>query len=73
MLRRYEKHVKMQNEPHVYAKALGKDSLATISLWLERTQWLITYKNVRRDVLKYITAMPTVGNSRKPWSDLNLG
>ena len=68
-VQRYKRQVGMRNEPRVYAKALGSTSLAATSPWLERTRWLETYKDVRRDILK---AMTTSAGS-KPWTDLKLG
>lgn len=58
VLHRRDEYVKKQNEPRLYAKALGEDSLAAISPWLERTRWLETYKDVRRDILKAMTSTP---------------
>ena len=37
VLQRHNQHIEMQNEPRVYAKALGEHSLAAISPWLDRT------------------------------------
>ena len=68
VLQRHDRHVQTQNQPRVYAKALGEGSLAATSPWLERTQWLMMYKNVRRDILKAMTM-----NTRRPWGDLHLG
>lgn len=67
VLHRRDQYVKKQNEPRLYAKALGEDSLAAISPWLDRTRWRETYKDVRRDILKAMTSMP------KPKKDLYLG
>ena len=68
-MQRHKRHVAMQNEPRVYAKSLGGDSLAATSPWLERTRWLETYRDVRRDILKAMTTSA----GRQPWTDLNLG
>lgn len=65
---RHERHVQMQTQPRVYAKSLGESSLAGTSPWLERAQWLATYKSVRRDISKAMTTNP-----RTPWTDLYLG
>ncbi|OAA55766.1 hypothetical protein LEL_10980 [Akanthomyces lecanii RCEF 1005] len=45
-----------QNESRLYARALGEDSLAAISPWLDRTRWRETYKGARRDILKAMTS-----------------
>lgn len=58
VLRRHEEHVDMQNQPRAYAKALGELSLAATTPWLERTQWLSTYRDVRRDILKALATIP---------------
>lgn len=68
-MQRHKRHVAMQNESRVYAKKLGGDSLAATSPWLERTRWLETYRDVRRDILKAMTTSA----GRQPWTDLNLG
>ena len=59
VLQRHEQHMQAQNQPRVYAMGLGEDSLAATSPWLERTQWQVMYRNVRRDILKAMTANAT--------------
>ncbi|KAH7147123.1 hypothetical protein B0J13DRAFT_584460 [Dactylonectria estremocensis] len=46
------------NQPHVSNKTLDPDSFTSMSLWLDRTQWQSTYRNVRRDVLRASTRLP---------------
>ncbi len=56
-----------QNESRLYAKALGEDSLAAISPWLDRTRWRDTYKGAHRDILK------AMASTAKTKQDLFLG
>ncbi|KAF4458828.1 hypothetical protein FALBO_14430 [Fusarium albosuccineum] len=65
VLEREERYLDDEKQPRVYSKALDDDSFATTSLWLERTRWPITYRNVRRDVLLAMTRLPvhTIGHS----------
>ncbi|KAL6405826.1 hypothetical protein AUP68_10965 [Ilyonectria robusta] len=58
VLDRESKYMEAENQPRVYSKALGDDSFAATSLWLERTRWPIAYKNVRRDILQAMTRLP---------------
>ncbi len=60
VLHRRDQYLKKQNESRLYAKALGEDSLAAISPWLDRT-------GVRRDILKAMTS------TAKTKNDLFLG
>ncbi|RSL80519.1 hypothetical protein CDV31_017116, partial [Fusarium ambrosium] len=65
VLEREEKYLNDEKQPRFYSKALDDDSFATTSLWLERTRWPITYRDVRRDVLLAMTRLPvrTIGHS----------
>jgi hypothetical protein len=58
VLEREQKYLDAEKQPRVYSKALGDDSFAGTSLWLERTQWPVTYKGVRRDILQAMTRLP---------------
>ncbi|KAH6868968.1 hypothetical protein B0T10DRAFT_534021 [Thelonectria olida] len=74
LLEREEKHLDAKKQPRLYSKALGDNSFAVTSLWLERTRWPITYKNVRRDILQAITQLPnrTVDHSPCPGDANNI-
>ena len=58
VLEREKSYLNAEMQPRFYSKALGDDSFASTSLWLERTQWPTTYKNVRRDILQAMTRLP---------------
>ncbi|KJK87120.1 hypothetical protein H633G_09028 [Metarhizium anisopliae BRIP 53284] len=73
VLSRRDQYEKSQNEPRLYAKELGEDSLAARSPWLERTRWRETYKDVRRDILRAMTSTPASSAATKPSRDLHLG
>ncbi|RYC80046.1 hypothetical protein BFJ63_vAg17066 [Fusarium oxysporum f. sp. narcissi] len=60
VLKREKMYRNSETQPRFYSKALGDDSFAATSLWLERTRWQITYKNVRRDILQAMTRLPKV-------------
>jgi hypothetical protein len=47
VLKRERTYREAETQPRFYSKALGDDFFAATSLWLERTRWQITYKNVR--------------------------
>jgi hypothetical protein len=59
VLEREQKYQDDEKQPRIYGKALGDDSFAGTSLWLERTRWPIIYKNVRRDILQEMTRIPS--------------
>ncbi|KAF4442004.1 hypothetical protein F53441_11849 [Fusarium austroafricanum] len=58
VLEREQQYLDAKTQPRFYSKALGDDSFAATSLWLERTRWPITYKNMRRDILQAMTRLP---------------
>jgi hypothetical protein len=58
VLEREQQYLDAKTQPRFYSKALGDDSFAATGLWLERTRWPITYKNVRRDILLAMTRLP---------------
>jgi hypothetical protein len=58
VLEREQQYLDTKTQPRFYSKALGDDSFAATSLWLERTRWPITYKNVRRDILLAMIRLP---------------
>ncbi|KAJ3454446.1 hypothetical protein MRS44_018340 [Fusarium solani] len=59
VLEREQKYQYDEKQPRVYGKALGDNSFAGTSLWLERTRWPIIYNNVRRDILLAMTRIPS--------------
>jgi hypothetical protein len=52
VIERHERYTEAQDQPRCYAKALGEETHAATSPWLERTQWLKMFKNTRRDILR---------------------
>jgi hypothetical protein len=62
-----------ETQPRFYSKALGDDSFAATSLWLERTRWPITYQNVRRDILQSMTRHPVRTGVHSLGTDCILG
>lgn len=73
VLEREQRYLDAQDQPRVRSKALGDSSFATISPWLERTQWHIVYQNVRRDILRAMTQLPSSGVCPAPAADYDLG
>jgi hypothetical protein len=62
VLKRERTYRDAETQPRFYSKALGDDSFAAASLWLERTRWQITYKNVRRDILQAMARLPKISS-----------
>lgn len=73
VITRHEKQFDAESQPRVYSVGEGSDSLTSITPWLERTQWLATYKNVRRDLLGPMTVLPTRRGVSSRWADLVIG
>lgn len=73
VITRHEEQCNAESQPRVYAVGGGSDSLTPITPWLERTQWLSTYKNLRRDLLGQMTVLPTRPGVSNGWTDLVLG
>ena len=46
------------NQARISSKTLDPATFATTSVWLDRTQWQSTYRDVRRDVLLASTRLP---------------
>ncbi|KFA78363.1 hypothetical protein S40288_09973, partial [Stachybotrys chartarum IBT 40288] len=73
IIARHEKHMATQNQPRHYAMALGEESLAATSPWLERTRWPKIYRNTRRDILHAMTRLPVREPGTRTWKDFFLG
>ncbi|KAM5527659.1 hypothetical protein FOXYSP1_20021 [Fusarium oxysporum f. sp. phaseoli] len=73
VLEREKKYHDSEKQPRFYSKALGDDSFAATSLWLERTRWPVTYKNVRRDILQAMTRLPIRAKVGSVETDYILG
>ncbi|KAF5975168.1 hypothetical protein FBULB1_7524 [Fusarium bulbicola] len=73
VLEREQQYLDAKTQPRFYSKALGDDSFAATSLWLERTRWPITYKNVRRDILQAMTRLPIRAKAGSVETDYFLG
>ncbi|KAJ6789249.1 hypothetical protein PWT90_10398 [Aphanocladium album] len=57
-LRRHQQHLDAEKQPRIYAKDVGLGSLAVLSPWMDRTQWRVTYKDARRDILRAMIRLP---------------
>ncbi|KAH7199215.1 hypothetical protein BKA60DRAFT_601312 [Fusarium oxysporum] len=73
VLKRDKMYRDAETQPRFYSKALGDDSFAATSLWLERTRWPIIYKNVRRDILQAMTRLPIRAKDGSVETDYILG
>lgn len=73
VITRHEKQIEAENQPRVYAVGTGDYSLAAVTPWLERIQWLSTYKNVRRDILSQMTILPVKPAAAGKWTDVAIG
>uniref|UniRef100_A0A4E9EH69 Uncharacterized protein n=1 Tax=Gibberella zeae TaxID=5518 RepID=A0A4E9EH69_GIBZA len=73
VLKRDKMYRDAETQPRFYSKALGDDSFAATSLWLERTRWPTTYKNVRRDILQAMTRLPIRAKAGSVETDYILG
>ncbi|CZS75061.1 unnamed protein product [Fusarium graminearum] len=73
VLEREKGYLNAEMQPRFYSKALGDDSFASTSLWLERTQWPSTYKNVRRDILQAMTRLTVRAKVSSVGTDYVLG
>ncbi|KAF4946561.1 hypothetical protein FGADI_11075 [Fusarium gaditjirri] len=58
VLEREENYFDLMNQPHMSAKDLGSDALASTGLWPKRTQWRVIFKNARHDILRAMTRLP---------------
>lgn len=73
VVERHERYVDARNQPRHYAKALGEESLAATSPWLDRTQWRTIYRDARRDILRAMIRLPVQEHSTGEWKDMVLG
>ncbi|KAH7109811.1 hypothetical protein EDB81DRAFT_704547 [Dactylonectria macrodidyma] len=73
VLEREQRYLDAQDQPRVRSKALGDASFAATSPWLERTRWHVVYQNVRRDILRAMTQLPSNGVCPASAADYNLG
>lgn len=58
VLERHASFTTLQNEPWTHCQNTEQPSMAGTSPWLDRTQWHITYRDCRRDVLATMARLP---------------
>ncbi|KAH9203937.1 hypothetical protein DL95DRAFT_247965, partial [Leptodontidium sp. 2 PMI_412] len=58
----HDRERERQKAEKSYIPDTGGETLAGTSPWMDRTRWPITYKGVRRDILRRLTEMPPVSS-----------
>lgn len=58
VLQREQHYNTVEEQPRIAARALGNDSFANVSLWLDYTQWHAMFRGYRRDILQALSRLP---------------
>jgi hypothetical protein len=61
-LRKREGHFHTVQKPQNSFQYSGQDTYEGTRLWLARTQWIVTYQDVPRDILKRLSLLPAVSS-----------
>ncbi|KAJ5142420.1 hypothetical protein N7476_003716 [Penicillium atrosanguineum] len=61
-LRKREGHFHTVQKPQNSSQYSGQDTYEGTRPWLARTQWIVTYQDVPRDILKRLSLLPAVSS-----------